>query len=122
MPKFNRISLAGSEELFRPTKVEPDDAAGVIAPQPAEDDAPAERLSGRAVQPPRTSLPARDRAPLSKERAYVRVQLSEDQVQVLIDAVQRMKYPHMAAAAHQPSMDEFEALEALRSILQDSIE
>jgi hypothetical protein len=120
MPKFNRISLAGSDELFRPTKVEPEDAAGVIAPQPDEDDAPAERLSGRAVQPPRTSLPAR--APLSKDRAYVRVQLSEDQLQVLIDAVQRMKYPHMAAAAHQPSMDEFEALEALRGILQDSIE
>jgi hypothetical protein len=119
MPKFNRISLAGSDELFRPTKVEPEDAAGVIAPQPQED-APAERLSGRAVQPPRTSLPA----PLTKnkERAYVNVQLNEDQVQVLIDSVQRMKYPHMAAAAHQPSMDEFEALEALRGVLQDSIE
>ncbi|MEA2646837.1 MAG: hypothetical protein QOE92_1920 [Chloroflexota bacterium] len=121
MPKFNRISLAGSDELFRPTKVEPEEAAGVIAPQPqADEPAPAERLSGRAVQPPRTSLPAR--APLSKDRAYVRVQLSEDQLQVLIDAVQRMKYPHMAAAAHQPSMDEFEALEALRSILQDSLD
>lgn len=119
MPKFNRISLAGSDELFRPTKVEPEEAAGPVGSQP-QDDAPAERLSGRAVQPPRTSLPAR--APLSKERAYVRVQLNEDQVQVLIDAVQRMKYPHMAAAAHQPSMDEFEALEALRGVLQDSIE
>ena len=36
MPKFNRISLVGSEELFRPTRVEHDDDSPVEeAPAPA---------------------------------------------------------------------------------------
>lgn len=109
MPKFNRISLAGSDELFRPTKVEEDDA---VEPSPAD------RFSGRAVQPPRAPAPA----PLAKEKHYVRLQLTEDQVQVLVAAVQRMKYPHMAAAAHQPSVEEFEALEGLKDVLLDAVE
>ncbi len=109
MPKFNRVSLAGSEELFRPTAL-PDDEP---EPQP-----PAERFTGRTVQPQRSS----SRAPLVSERRYVRLQLTEGQVQELVDAVQRMKYPHMAAAAKQPSIEEFEALEALRNVLLDALE
>jgi hypothetical protein len=109
MPKFNRISLAGSDELFRPTRVEDDDSTPV---------APADQFSGRAVQPPRAQVPA----PLSKERNYVKLQVSEDQAHILIEAVQRMKFPHMAAAAHQPSVEEFEALEALRGVLVDATE
>jgi hypothetical protein len=111
MPKFNRISLAGSDELFRPTRVEDDDASGQ-AP------APADRFAGRAVQPPLAPAPA----PLSRERNYVRLQVSEDQLHILVEAVQRMKFPHMAAAAHQPSVEEFEALEALRGLLVDAAE
>ena len=108
MPKFNRISLSGSEELFRPTRVDED----------REPPAPADHFSGRGVLPARAS----SRAPLSHERTYVRLQLTEDQVQVLVDGVQRMKYPHMAAAAHQPSVEEFEALEGLRNVLLDALE
>ena len=108
MPKFNRISLTGSEELFRPTRVEDDPV----------DSGPADQFAGRAVQPVR----APSRAPLTNERSYVRLQLTEQQVQVLVDGVQRMKYPHMAAAAHQPSVEEFEALEGLRNVLLDALE
>jgi hypothetical protein len=79
---------------------------------------PADQFSGRAVQPPRAPTPA----PLAREKRYVRLQLTEDQLQVLVAAVQRMKYPHMAAAAHQPSVEEFEALEALRTILLEALE
>jgi hypothetical protein len=111
MPKFNRVSLSGSDELFRPTRVEDQEEEAVEA-------APADTFAGRAVQPPRAPTPA----PLSRERNYVRLQMTEDQVQVLIDALQRMKFPHMAAAAHQPSVEEFEALEALRTILLDAVE
>lgn len=110
MPKFNRISLSGSDELFRPTRVEEEPAAVEAAP--------ADTFAGRAVQPPLAPTPA----PLARERNYVRLQLTEDQLQVLVDAVQRMKYPHMAAAAHQPSVEEFEALEALRTILLEALE
>jgi hypothetical protein len=109
MPKFNRVSLAGSEELFRPTALPEDEPE----PQP-----PAERFTGRAVQPAR----APSRAPLPTDRSYVRLQLTEGQVQDLVEAVQRMKYPHMAAAAQQPSIEEFEALEALRNVLLDALE
>ncbi|MDP9326105.1 MAG: hypothetical protein M3O87_06180 [Candidatus Dormibacteraeota bacterium] len=109
MPKFNRISLQGSEELFRPTALPDDDPEPLL---------PAERYTGRAIQPPR----APQRAPLASERRYIRLQLTEGQVQELVEAVQRMKYPHMAAAAQQPSMEEFEALEALRNVLLDSLE
>jgi hypothetical protein len=113
MPKFNRVSLAGSEELFRPTAV-PD---GESAPEP-EPGPPAERFTGRAVQPPR----APSRTAVTTERSYVRLQLTEGQVQDLVEAVQRLKYPHMAAAAQQPSIEEFEALEALRNLLLDALE
>ncbi|MFY9613812.1 MAG: hypothetical protein WAT58_00285 [Candidatus Dormiibacterota bacterium] len=112
MPKFNRISLQGSEELFRPTAVPDDDAEPLL---------PADHYTahtGRTIQPPR----APQRAPLSSERRYIRLQLTEGQVQELVEAVQRMKYPHMAAAAQQPSMEEFEALETLRNVLLDNLE
>ena len=110
MPKFNRISLAGSDELFRPTRVEDDETASTP---------PADRFAGsRAVQPPLAPAPP----PLSRERTYVRLQVTEDQLHVLIEAVQRMKFPHMAAAAHQPSVEEFEALEALRGTLVETVE
>jgi hypothetical protein len=112
MPKFNRISLSGSEELFRPTRAE----------EEAEDAAIAEQFSGHVVQPVRESSRAASRAPLARERNYVRLQLTDEQVKVLVEGVQRMKYPHMAAAAHQPSVEEFEGLEALRNVLLDAIE
>jgi hypothetical protein len=70
------------------------------------------------VQPARTP----QRAPLARERNYVRLQLTDEQVRVLVEGVQRMKYPHMAAAAHQPSVEEFEGLEGLRNVLLDAIE
>jgi hypothetical protein len=83
-----------------------------------EDAAIAEQFAGRVVQPARTP----QRAPLARERNYVRLQLTDEQVRVLVEGVQRMKYPHMAAAAHQPSVEEFEGLEGLRNVLLDAIE
>ena len=112
MPKFNRISLVGSEELFRPTKVEP---------EPAEV-SPADKLGGRRPDPaPEPSLPpAPAPAPLSRDRQTYRVNLTEPQVKLLIDAVQRMKYPHQTHET-KPSIEAFEELDDLRNHLWDAI-
>jgi hypothetical protein len=47
--------------------------------------------------------------------------LSEDQVRELIDAVQKIKYPHTLKNTAKLSMEEFERLEALRQVLLDGL-
>jgi hypothetical protein len=113
MPKFNRVSLIGSEELFRPTRVEPDTAPAPVSP--------ADELSGRqpepvAAPPPPASHPA----PLARDRHTFRVNLTEGQVKLLIEAVQRMKYPQQAHES-KPSIEDFEELDDLRNHLWDAI-
>jgi hypothetical protein len=127
MPKFQRVSLLGSEELFRPTKVDaPGDEEGF---EPEEEIGPADNLAGRvpAVPPPGPTPvpglpPAPAPAPLSRDRHLYRMNLNEPQVRMLIDGIQRMKYPHQVRHDQKPSMEEFEALEALRNLLLDVIE
>jgi hypothetical protein len=108
MPKFNRVSLMGSEELFRPTKAEPEPVA------------PADEMSGR--QPaPEPALPAAPHpAPLARERQGYRINLTEGQIKLLIEAVQRMKYPQQVHES-KPSIESFEELEDLRNHLWDAI-
>ena len=110
MPKFNRVSLMGSEELFRPTKVEP-------APEPVS---PADEMSGRQQAPAPALPPVPQPAPLSRDRQSYRVQLTEGQVKLLIEAVQRMKYPQQVHET-KPSIESFEELEDLRNHLWDAI-
>ena len=90
MPGFRRAQLRGSEELFRST----------------EEPAPAEHpLPEPAVHP----VPA---APTHNLRS---VRLSEDDVQLLAEAVQHLKFPGKTPA--RPSIGDFERLEALRQKL-----
>lgn len=111
MPKFNRVSLMGSDELFRPTQAEP---------APAEPVAPADEMSGRqaAAAPVLPAVP--HPAPLARERQVYRVQLAEGQIKLLIEAVQRMKYPHQVHES-KPSIESFEELDDLRNHLWDAI-
>ncbi len=115
MPKFNRISLVGSEELFRPTRVEGDEDT-------AAEPAPADGLAGHvgATAAPSPSYP--EPAPLARERAVHRLQLTEGQIKILLEGVQRMKYPTQVHAASKPSIEEFEALEQLRNTLFDALD
>ena len=114
MPKFNRISLMGSEELFRPTRVEP---------QPV---APADEVSGRTVPepaaPPAPSAPIPGATPLLRGPGVYRLQVTEPQARLLIEGVQRMKYPHQVKPEQKPSIEEFEELESLRNTLLDALE
>ncbi len=92
MKGFRRAQLRGSEELFRTT----DDTAPqqeVIAVEVAE------------VRP----------VPSSPDHHQRSVRLSDDDIELLADAVQHLKFPHQQGG--RPSMERFEQLEALRQKL-----
>lgn len=98
MRGFRRAQLRGSDELFRPTEERNDQA-----------DAPPQVEQRPAV----SAVPA---APTPDMRS---VRLSEEQIQLIADALQHMKFPNKAAA--RPSIGDFEKLEELRQKLLDAI-
>jgi len=150
MPKFTRISLVGSEELFRPTRVEAeheDEATDITAgispadalsgrvgereveaptPEPeapvAPEPPPAAAAPPAPVNPPSLQPGPITRPPLHHERMYHRVALTTEQVRTLIDGLQRMKYPHTVHSDQKPSIEEFEELESIRKILLDALD
>jgi hypothetical protein len=89
---FKRVSLAGSEELFRPTR-----------PQVVSD---TDDVIREAV----------DRPGKVKEVVYRTFQFTEDEVALLIEAIQTAKYPDRARA--KPALDKFDYLDALRIKIQ----
>ena len=102
---FKRVSLSGSAELFRETSSAPEILAETD-PEP--------------VAAPIHHLPIRRE--IEREAiAYYEYQLAEPQVRALIDAVQKIKYPHTLKSTAKLSMEEFERLEALRQLLLDGL-
>ena len=99
MPGFRRAQLRGSEELFRTTD-EPQKVEQAQLPAP--------------VQEP----PAVHPVPSAPDPGLRSVRLSEDELQVLADAVQHLKFPHKPPV--RPSVDDFERLEALRQKLLEA--
>jgi len=124
MPKFQRISLAGSDELFRPTRFEDEEDEQPVQETIADELAPADVIGGRTPVPPPASgpLPSAALPPLTRHRTYHRVQLTDEQIKTLVEGVQKLKYPHQVNPDSKPSMEEFEELEQLRKILVDSID
>lgn len=92
MSKFKRVSLAGSEELFRPTR-----------PKVVED---TDDVITEAVRPV---------AP-EPEIEYRRLALTPDEVKLLLEAIQAAKYPN--STRPKPSLDKFERWDALKEKLQ----
>jgi hypothetical protein len=90
--KFKRVSLVGSEELFRPTRPE------VMA---ETDEVITEVLDRR---PP-------------TEKLLRTLHFSPDEIELLLESVQAAKYPEKA---RKPSLDKFERYDALRDKLQGS--
>jgi hypothetical protein len=90
MSKFKRVSLVGSEELFRPTRPE------VVG---ETDDVITEVL---------------DRKPPT-EKLLRTIHLTPDEVELLLESVQVAKYPDKV---RKPSLDKFERLDAIRDKLQ----
>jgi hypothetical protein len=93
MKGFRRAQLRGSEELFRTTD-ETAPQQEVIAVEVAAD-----------VRP----------VPSSPDHTQRSVRLSDDDIELLADAVQHLKFPHQPGG--RPSMERFEPLEALRQKL-----
>ena len=102
---FKRVSLEGSAELFRETSSRPEVLAETD-PEP--------------VQAPIHHLPLQ-RQVYGETVSYYEYRLTEEQVQALIDAVQKIKYPHNLKNATKLGMEEFERLEALRQVLLDGL-
>ncbi len=92
MPSFKRASLAGSEDLFRPTRpqvvIDTDDVIKETVDRP-----------GRVKEVPLKTM-----------------NFTPDEIELLLEAVQIAKYPDRARPK-QP-LDKFDALDALRLKIQ----
>jgi hypothetical protein len=95
MPTFKRVSLAGSEELFRPTR-----------PQVVTDD-----VIREAVDRPDVKV---------KEVVYRTLNFTSDEIELLLEAIQVAKYPDRPRA--KPALDKFDSLDALRLKVQGPVE
>jgi hypothetical protein len=90
MSNFKRVSLAGSEELFRPTR-----------PQVVED---TDEVITEVI----------DRRP--QEKLYRAVNLTPEEIDLLLEAIQVAKYPDRPRP--KPSLEKHDRLDALRDKLQ----
>jgi len=119
---FKRASLSGSAQLFQPTKVP-------APPRPGEDEEPPPRRARSAIAPLLDDRLDDGRGPalVSEIPAVPGAQghlyrLSDDEVELLLDALQHAKFPHSYQRLPKPGMDEFEQLEALRKKIADQRE
>ena len=88
---FKRVSLVGSEELFRPTKPNSEETDEVIA---------------EVV----------DRKPPAADKHLMTLHLSPAEVELMLEAIQVAKYPDRPRP--KPSLDKHERLDRLRGKLQ----
>ncbi len=93
MPNFKRVSLVGSEELFRPTR-----------PQVVSD---TDDVIKETVDRPSSR---------TKEIVYKTLNFTQEEIELLVDAVQVAKYPDRQRP--KPPLDRFDALDALRQKIQ----
>lgn len=96
MPSFKRVSLAGSEELFRPTRPQ------VVTDT---DDVIKDHVD-------------RPGAKAAKEVVHKTLSFTEDEIELLLEAVQVAKYPDRVRA--KPALDKFDSLDALRLKIQEA--
>jgi hypothetical protein len=92
MTTFKRVSLAGSEDLFRPTR-----------PQVVSD---TDDVIKEAV----------DRPVQVKEVVYRTLHFTPEEIELLLEAIQTAKYPDRPRP--KPPLDKFDSLDALRIKVQ----
>jgi hypothetical protein len=92
MTTFKRASLAGSEELFRPTR-----------PQVVTD---TDDVIREAV----------DRPSKVKEVVFRTLHFTTEEIELMLEAIQVAKYPDRPRA--KPALDKFDSLDALRIKVQ----
>lgn len=120
---FKRASLSGSEQLFQPTRVpsrrhsdaeEGSPRRGDSSLPLDEVDAPLERKHSGGVLFSEVSPTASGQGHLYR--------LNDEEVEVLLSALQHAKFPHSYQRLPKPAMDEFEQLETLRQKIADQRE
>ena len=97
MKGFRRATLSGSDELFRKSQGNPEEAPTTTQVK----DVPKEELL---------------HAPEINKPGGHLVRLSDEEVLALADAIQKMKFPQKSGG-NNPTMDEYEWLEELRQRL-----
>ena len=95
MTTFKRVSLAGSEELFRPTR-----------PQVVTD---TDEVIRDAV----------DRPAKVKEVVLRTLHFAPEEIELLLESIQTAKYPDRVRA--KPALDKFDSLDALRIKIQGEV-
>ena len=90
MTTFKRVTLGGSEELFRPTR-----------PQIVTDDVIREAV---------------DRPAKVREVVFRTLHFTPEEIELLLEAIQTAKYPDRPRA--KPALDKFDSLDALRIKVQ----
>ena len=114
MGGFRRAQLRGSDELFRTTDSTVADAeANTIVEVPAQTVLPRVTKVAEIDSEGDSAVP---RAPKHDSRS---LRLTGDEIEILADALQFLKFPNKSPA--RPSVDEFEGLEELRQKLLDNI-
>ena len=94
MTSFKRVSLAGSEDLFRQTR-----------PQVVSD---TDDVIKESVDRP-------GHAPV-KEVVYRTLHFTSEEIELLLESIQTAKYPDRVRA--KPALDKFDALDGLRQKVQ----
>ena len=94
MTSFKRVSLVGSEELFRPTR-----------PQVVEG---TDEVIKESVDRPGTR---------PEKVVYKTINFTTEEIELLLEAVQTAKYPDRPRA--KPPLDKFDSLDALRLKIQE---
>ena len=94
MPNLKRVSLAGSEELFRPTR-----------PQVVSD---TDDVIKETVDRPGKAR--------EKEVVLKTMNFTQEEMELLLEAVQTAKYPDRVRA--KPALDKFDSLDAIRQKIQ----
>lgn len=122
---FKRASLTGSADFFRETSSAPEILAET-EPEPlpaAIHELPVRPIVQRPIRPEiQRPIQRPIRPEIERETiAYFEYEFTEAQVRALIDAVQKLKYPHTLKNTAKLSMEEFERLEALRQLLLDGL-
>lgn len=109
---FKRASLSGSADFFEETSSTPE-----LLAETEPETLPA-AIHQLPVRPEfQRVLRQAPREPIT----YFEYQLTESQVRSLVDAVQKLKYPHTVKSGSKLSMEEFERLEGLRQLLLDGL-
>ena len=118
---FKRASLSGSADFFRETSGSPEILAET-EPEPLPAAIHQLPIRPEIQRIHRPEIQRIDRPEIPQETITVfEYQLTEPQVRSLVDAVQKLKYPHTVRTAAKLSMEEFERLEALRQLLLDGL-